>query len=253
MQPLSYELIGASYQTVRFTLPPGQTVIGEAGSMMFMDDGIAFECRTGDGSLHQEPQGMFGGMFGQMKNMGKRKLGGESLFNTWFTNTSGKPAVMCVAAPKLGTIVPVKLNDLPSRIIFAQSGAFLCSAMGVKFEVQMVKNIGVGVFGGEGFILQKMTAEQGSSGELFMHGGGTIIRKDLKNEQITIEAGSLMAFTAGIDYDIGFPGFANGFFGGSLFMAKLGGTGSVWVQSCADCKLIDKIIARIPQKQKEQN
>jgi len=255
--PLKYELLGASYQTLRFTLAPGQTLIGESGAMMFMSNDISYECRMGDGTKEKETKSddnsMMGGlnqMFGMMKNMAKRVMSNESLFNTWFTNNSAKPARMALAGPKMGTIVAVQLNDLPQGQIIAQSGAFLASAMGVKFTIEMVQHFGAGFFGGEGFILQRMIAQPGSTGEFFMHGGGTIIKKDLKKEKLTLEAGSLMAFTNGITYNIGFPGFGTAVFGGGgLFMATLEGTGSVWIQSTADVKIIDVVVMAIPQKQ----
>lgn len=249
---LKHEIIGGQLQAIRFELQPGQTLIGEAGCMLFIDDGITFESRLGDGSImqQQQNQGFFGGMMQGAMNMAKRVISNETLFNTWFTNSTGVPRAMAVAAPMMGTMFHIKLHDLPQSTILAQSGAFVCSAPGVRFTIALVKKFGAGFFGGEGFILQKLQAEAGTTGELWLHGGGTIIRKELNNEELTLEPGCLMAFTDGIDYDIGFPGFGNAMLSGNVFMAKLRGTGSVWIQSTPSSKIIDLIIAQIPQESK---
>eukprot|EP00928_Gymnodinium_smaydae_P089285 TRINITY_DN73275_c0_g1_i1.p1 TRINITY_DN73275_c0_g1~~TRINITY_DN73275_c0_g1_i1.p1 ORF type:complete len:251 (+),score=48.80 TRINITY_DN73275_c0_g1_i1:58-810(+) len=242
---LQYEVLGGNLQSIRFVLQPGQVLIGEAGCMLFIDKGIGFECRMSDGSrMHQDDS-----WWGMFKQGFKRIISSESLFYTYFTNTDRVPRSMAVAAPMMGTMIPVDLHQLPQSTILAQSGAFLCAAQGVRFSIELVKNFGTGLFGGEGFILQSFVAEPQSSGQVFLHGGGTIVRKELKNEELTLEAGSLMAFTRGIDYDIGFPGFGNAFLGGSgLFLAKLRGTGSVWVQSTPCQKMIDLIVSKIPTK-----
>eukprot|EP00930_Biecheleria_cincta_P025577 TRINITY_DN18195_c0_g1_i3.p1 TRINITY_DN18195_c0_g1~~TRINITY_DN18195_c0_g1_i3.p1 ORF type:complete len:203 (-),score=34.42 TRINITY_DN18195_c0_g1_i3:37-645(-) len=198
----------------------------------------------GNGSLKQDDQS-FWSMF---KTGLSRIVSDESLFYTWFTNRTGMNRMLMIAAPKMGTIVPVNLHELPESTIIAQPGAFLCSSVGVVFTVELVKNFGTGFFGGEGFILQRLRAEQGSAGQLFMHGGGTIKRKDLNNETLTVDTGCLMAFTLGIDYDIAQPGFRNAFIGGQLFVTILKGTGSVWLQSTPENKMIGKIIAAVPQK-----
>merc|ERR1712232_239627 len=120
-----------------------------------------------------------------------------------------------------GTIVSVNLRELPQRTIIAQSGTFLCSSAGVRFSIELVKKFGAGIFGGEGFILQRLVAESGSEGQVFIHGGGTIVRKELENETLTLDTGCLMAFTLGIDYDIAQPGLQNAIIGGQLFVTKL--------------------------------
>mmetsp|Transcript_89886 Transcript_89886/g.192769 ORF Transcript_89886/g.192769 Transcript_89886/m.192769 type:complete len:197 (+) Transcript_89886:3-593(+) len=188
------------------------------------------------------------GWWSAMKAGFQRVISNESLFYTWFTNNTGVPRVIMLAAPKMGTIIPISLKELPQNTIIAQSGAFLCSSAGVTLSVEIVKKFGAGIFGGEGFILQRLVAENGSAGQLFIHGGGTIVRKELKNETLTIDTGCLMAFTLGIDYDIAQPGLANAFIGGQFFVTKLSGTGSVWLQSTPDNKMIDKIIAAVPKK-----
>mmetsp|Transcript_16862 Transcript_16862/g.22698 ORF Transcript_16862/g.22698 Transcript_16862/m.22698 type:complete len:247 (-) Transcript_16862:115-855(-) len=241
---LQYEILGSNLQAIQFTLQPQQTVIGEGGSMMCMDDGMSFECRLGNGSTMPQEQGWWSAM----KAGFQRVVSNESLFYTWFTNNTGAPRVLMLAAPKMGTIIHLNLRDFPEGTLIAQSGAFLCSSPGVRFSVELVKKFGAGLFGGEGFILQRLAAESGSAGELFIHGGGTIVRKELNNETLTIETGCLMAFTLGIEYDIAQPGFRNAIIGGNLFVTTLRGTGSVWLQSTPDSKMIDLIIAAVPRK-----
>lgn len=244
-----YEILGGNLQAIRFTLHPRQVLIGEAGSMMFMDDGINFECRMGNGSVMPQQQGWWA----SMKAGFQRVISNESLFFTWFTNNTGVPRTIGIAAPKMGTICAVNLHELPQSTVIAQSGAFLCSSAGVTFSIELVKKFGTGLFGGEGFILQRLVAEAGSPGQLFFHGGGTIVRKELKGETITVDTGCLMAFSCGIDYDIAQPGFANAILGGELFVTKLSGTGSVWLQSSPSNRMIDQIIAAVPKKEENKS
>merc|ERR1712194_542175 len=178
----------------------------------------------------------------------QRVISDESLFYTWFTNNTGVPRAISIAAPKMGTMIPIQLHGLPGSTIIAQAGSFVCSAVGVRFSIELVKKFGVGLFGGEGFILERIVAEQGSSGELFIHGGGTIVKKELQNSSLSLDTGCLMAFTQGLEYDIAQPGLANAFIGGQFFVTKIRGTGSVWIQSTPSNKMIDKIIAAVPQK-----
>lgn len=240
---LKYEKLGQGLQVLRFMLDPGQTLVGEAGCLLAMDDGISFESRMGDGSLYQMQDV---GFMGMLKMAAKRVFTNESLFVTWFTNASQHPRMLTVAAPTMGTIVPVDLHKLPNSTIHAQGGAFLCSTLGVQFQIEMVKKFSTGMFAREGFILQKLIAEQGSPGQLFIHGGGTIIKKHLENEMLTLEPGCLMAFTDGIEFDIGFPGWKSAALTGNIFMSVLKGTGDVWVQSTPSSKMIDLIVARVP-------
>lgn len=246
---VQYEVIGGNMQGIRFTLRPGETLIGEAGCMLFMDEGIEFECRSSNGSVMQQDNSWWGAI----KAGVKRVVTNESLFYTWFTNRSNVPRVMAVAAPTMGTFVTLDLHQLPEKTVFAQAGSFVCSSPGVVFSIELVKNFGAGMFGREGFILQRMHAEPNSTGHLFLHGGGTIVRKELQNEELTVDAGCLMAFTPGIDYDIGFPGLGNAVISGKLFMAKLRGTGSVWIQSTPRNKVIDLIVAAVPEQSEGNN
>merc|ERR1719436_1854363 len=200
--------------------------------------------RMNDGSVVQQDSSLWG-MF---KAGARRVLTNESLFLTWFTNNASVPRYMGVAAPSMGTIVPIALHDLPGSTIFAQARAFICSSKGVHLTIAFTKTFGAGLFGGEGFILQQLTADQEDPGELFIHGGGTIVKKDLNNEELALDPGSLMAFTNGIQYDFEQPGWANAFIGGQFFLAKLKGTGSVWIQSTPTNKIIDLIVAKVPQK-----
>lgn len=247
-QPLQAEIRpqDGALQCIRFTLEKGQVLIGESGSMMFMDDGISFECRLGDGSLFQDQQNSSGGWFGMMKTAFRRVMTNESMFFTWFTNQTSTPRVMAVAAPHMGTIVPVNLHELPRSTIIAQGGAFLCSSLGVRLTIELVKKFGTGFFGGEGFLLQRLQAEQNSAGQLWMHGNGLIKELEINNEELTLDAGCLMAFTEGINYEVGLGGWGNALKGGQVFLAKLQGTGKVWVQSMPFNKYADRIIDAIP-------
>jgi len=240
-----YEMLGDSLQAIKFQLQPGQTLIGEAGCLLYMEDGIFFESRMGDGSQYMQ-QAQNQGIWGMIKMAAKRIFTNESLFVTWFINQGGVPRTLTVAAPMMGTIVPVNLHQYPESTILAQAGAFLCASIGVGFSIELVKSFGSGLFGGEGFILQRLKGDQGSPGQLFMHGGGTIIKKELQNEELTLDPGCLMAMTLGIDYDIGWQGGKNALLSGNIFMTKLRGTGTVWVQSTPNVKIIDAIIAKIP-------
>eukprot|EP00420_Gonyaulax_spinifera_P009502 CAMPEP_0197933322 /NCGR_PEP_ID=MMETSP1439-20131203/109964_1 /TAXON_ID=66791 /ORGANISM="Gonyaulax spinifera, Strain CCMP409" /LENGTH=262 /DNA_ID=CAMNT_0043556141 /DNA_START=74 /DNA_END=862 /DNA_ORIENTATION=- len=247
-QPLEFEILGGNLQAIRFTLRKGQVVIGEAGSMLFMDDGISFECKLGDGSpANPQSQNSSGGWFKMIKTAFQRILTNESIFFTWFTNTASVPRVLAVAAPRIGTIIQVNLHELPQSTILAQGGAFLCSSAGVKLQVELVRKFGAGFFGGEGFLLQRLSSAEGYPGQLFIHAGGYITRLEIKNEELTVDCGCLMAFTLGIDYEVGVAGLKNAFVGGEMFTAKLRGTGSVWVQSLPFSKYADRIINSIPK------
>mmetsp|Transcript_93852 Transcript_93852/g.148259 ORF Transcript_93852/g.148259 Transcript_93852/m.148259 type:complete len:251 (+) Transcript_93852:53-805(+) len=248
---LQYELIGANLQALKFTLRPGQKLIAEAGAMMYMDDNpsLTWEPRLGNGSTLKEDQGWWSAFkagFG-------RVLSDESLFFTWFTNNTSVPRVLAIAAPMMGTIVPVNMNQLRNRTVICQPGAFLCCSEGVVFRIELVKKLTTGFFAGEGFILQRMTAQSGD-GQFFMHGGGQIVRKDLRNETLTLDPGCMMAYEDGINFSLGpWQGMKSSVFAGQWFVATVSGTGSVWVQSTPESKMIDKIIAAVPQKQKQNN
>jgi len=243
---LDYTVHGGNLQAVRFVLQPGQAMIGEAGCMLFLDPDITFESRLGNGSTVPQNDSWWNAF---KTGMG-RLATNESLFFTWFINSSSVPRAMGVAAPTMGTVIPLKLHDYPESTIVAQSGAFLCSSPGVVFTIEFTKSIGAGFFAGEGFVLQKMVAEANSAGSLFLHGGGTIVEKKLNNEEMEIDAGCLMAFTKGVSYDWKHTGWSNTFKGGDAFFVTLNGTGSVWVQSTPSSKTIDLIVSAVPEDKK---
>ena len=227
---LDYEILGASAQSVEIILDPGETVIAEAGAMNYMTEGVRFETRMGDGSE--------GGMLGKLWGMGKRMLTGESLFMTHFSNQGRGQARVAFAAPYPGTVVPVDLSQVGGRLI-CQKDSFLCAAHGTQIGISFNKRIGAGFFGGEGFILQKLTGD----GLAFLHAGGTVIRKELRNETLRLDTGCLVGFTDGIDYDIGLAGgLRSMLFGGEgILLATLKGTGSVWIQSLPFSRLAERV------------
>lgn len=229
---IDYEIIGESIQMVEVELDPQETVIAEAGSMNYMEDGISFETKMGDGS---EPDA---GFMGKLVSMGKRAITGESLFMTHFTNIGSGKKHVTFAAPYPGTIIPVDLTDFGGQLL-CQKDAFLCAAMGTKVGIAFNKKIGTGLFGGEGFILQKLEGD----GMAFIHAGGTIVRKELKGEKLLVDTGCLVAFTSGVDYNIERAGNLKSMvFGGEgLFLATLQGTGTVWLQSMPFARLAQRI------------
>jgi uncharacterized protein (TIGR00266 family) len=229
---IDYEIIGESIQMVEIELDPRETVIAEAGAMNYMDDGISFETKMGDGS---EPEA---GFMGKLVSMGKRAITGESLFMTHFTNTGSGKKHVAFAAPYPGTILPISLAEFNGQLL-CQKDAFLCAALGTKVGIAFNKKIGTGLFGGEGFILQKLEGD----GMSFLHAGGTIVRKELKGEKILVDTGCLVAFTTGVDYSIERAGNLKSMvFGGEgLFLATLQGTGTVWLQSMPFARLAQRI------------
>ena len=229
---IDYQIIGDSIQMVEVELDPRETVIAEAGSMNYMEDGISFEAKLGDGS---EPDS---GFMGKLVSMGKRKITGESLFMTHFTNYGSGKKHIAFAAPYPGSIIPFDLSDFDGQLL-CQKDAFLCAAMGTKIGIAFNKNIGAGLFGGEGFILQKLMGD----GMAFIHAGGTIIKKELKGEKLLVDTGCLVAFTNGINYNIERAGNLKSMvFGGEgPFLATLEGTGTVWLQSMPFSRLADRI------------
>lgn len=229
---IDYKIIGNDLQLVEIELDPQETVIAEAGAMMYMDDGIAFETKLGDGS---EPSQ---GFMGKLLSAGARVLTGESLFMTHFTNRGFGKRKVAFAAPYPGSIVPFDLAALGGQVI-VQKDAFLCAAMGTKVTMTFNKKIGSGLVGGEGFILQKLEGD----GRAFVHAGGTLIERQLNNEKIRIDTGCVVAFQPGIDFSVESAGSLKSMvFGGEgLFLATLSGTGKVWLQSMPIRKLIQAI------------
>ena len=229
---VDYQIYGDDMQFVEIELDPGETVIAEAGAMMYLDDGIDFEAVMGDGS---EPDQ---GMFGKLKGAGKRAITGESLFMTHFTNQGGGKSRVSFAAPYPGKIIPVDLASLGGRLL-CQKDAFLCAAKGTKLGVAFNKKLGVGFFGGEGFILQDLQGD----GLVFIHAGGTVVERRLEGETLRVDTGCLVAFEPNVNYDIARAGkLKSQIFGGEgLFLATLRGTGRVWLQSLPFSRLADRI------------
>ncbi|HKP62343.1 MAG TPA: TIGR00266 family protein [Polyangiales bacterium] len=234
---VDYEIIGDDLQLVEVELDQGETVIAEAGSMTYMEDGIAFESKMGDGT--EPEQGFFGKLFGA----GKRMLTGESLFMTHFTNQASGKRRVAFAAPYPGQIIPVDLAAAGGELL-CQKDAFLAAALGTSISIAFTQKLGTGFFGGEGFILQRLQGD----GKAFIHAGGTIVKKQLNGQKLRLDTGCLVAFTPGIDYDIERAGnLKSMLFGGEgLFLATLQGTGTVWVQSMPFSRLADRIIANAP-------
>ena len=236
---IDFEILGDDMQFVEVELDPGETAVAEAGSMMFMDDDIQMQTIFGDGS--SESDGVMGKLFGA----GKRVLTGESLFMTAFTNQGGGKQRVAFAAPHPGRIVPLDLGSLGGEMI-CQKDAFLCAAKGVSVGIAFAKKLGVGFFGGEGFILQRL---QGN-GLAFVHAGGAIVEKQLAGTQrLKVDTGCIVAFEPSVQYDIQFVGgVKSAFFGGEgLFFATLSGPGRVWLQSLPFSRLADRIIASAPR------
>ncbi len=229
---LDYRIIGDDIQLVEIELDPMETVIAEAGSMMYMDNQIRFETKMGDGS---EPNQ---GLMGKLLSAGTRVLTGESLFVTHFTNHGSGKQRVAFAAPYPGKIIPIDLALLGGSLVVQKDG-FLCAAKGTKISITLNRRIGSGLVGGEGFILQKLLGD----GKAFMHAGGTVIERKLNNETLKIDTGCVVAYTPGIDFNIETSGSLRSMvFGGEgIFLATLRGTGTVWLQSMPIRKLIQAI------------
>lgn len=235
---IDYTIKGNDMQVVSISLDPGETVIAEAGAMNWMQQGISFETKMGDGSQPER------GLFGKLMDAGKRMISGESLFLTHFTNVGMGKKEVAFAAPYPGSIVAVDLAAEGGNFL-CQSSAFLCAAKGTSVTVQFSKRLGAGFFGGEGFILQKLRGD----GLAFLHAGGTIVKKELNNETLLVDTGCLVGFSEGMDYDIERAGnLKSMFFGGEgLFLATVSGTGTVYLQSMPFSRLANRIIQMVPR------
>lgn len=229
---VDFEIYGDDMQFVEIALDPQESVIAEAGAMMYLSEGITFETKMGDGS---EPNQ---GMWGKLKGAGKRALTGESIFMTHFTNSGGGYEKLAFAAPYPGKIIPVDLGEIGGRLI-CQKDAFLCAAMGTTVGIAFNKKIGTGLFGGEGFILQDLRGD----GKVFVHAGGTVVEKRLQGETLRVDTGCLVALEPTIEYSIERAGNLKSMvFGGEgLFLATLTGAGRVWLQSLPFSRLADRI------------
>ncbi len=235
---VDYKIIGDDMQMVQVELDPSETVIAEAGAMTYMEEGITFEAKMGDGS---EPDQ---GLFGKLLGAGKRVLTGESIFMTHFTNRGRGKQHVAFAAPYPGKIIPLDLSKVNGGEILCQKDAFLCAAHGTEIGIAFQRKLGTGFFGGEGFILQRMQGD----GLTFMHACGTIVERQLHGETLRVDTGCLVAFEPSVEYSIERAGnLKSMFFGGEgLFLATLRGTGRVWLQSLPFSRLADRIIASAP-------
>ena len=235
---IDYKIHGDDLQTVAIELDPNETVIAEAGSMNWMDGGISFEAKMGDGS---EVNSSF---MNKLFSVGKRVLTGESIFLTHFTNIGSGKKEVAFAAPYPGSIIPIDLKEVNGEIL-CQKDAFLCAAMGTNVSIAFNKRIGAGFFGGEGFILQKLRG----NGLAFLHAGGTVVKKKLNNETLLIDTGCIVAFTNTLEYNIEKAGnLKSMIFGGEgLFLATVKGTGTVYLQSLPFSRMADRILQNAPK------
>ena len=233
---IDYEIFGDDMQFVEVTLDPGEVVVAEAGAMMYMTSGIEMETVFGDPSKQQ-------GFLGKLLDAGKRVVTGESLFLTTFGATGTRREQVAFAAPYPGKIIPLHLGELGGELI-CQKDAFLCAARGVQIGIAFQRKILTGLFGGEGFILQRLTGD----GIAFAHAGGTIQRRELtRGETLRLDTGCLVAMQPSVDYDIqAVRGIKNAVFGGEgLFLATLQGPGTVWIQSLPFTRFAGRVLANI--------
>ena len=239
MHVIDYHIHGDDLQFVEIELDPGEATVAEAGGMMYMDEGIAMETIFGDGSTQNS------GLMGALLGAGKRLLTGESLFMTVFQNQAAGKKKVAFGAPYPGKIVPVNLRELGGELI-AQKDSFLCAAKGVSISIAFQKRLGVGLFGGEGFIMQRLTGD----GLAFVHAGGTLLERTLApGETLRVDTGCIVAFQPTVDYDIQLVGgIKTALFGGEgLFFATLRGPGKIWLQSLPFSRLAGRIVAAAPQ------
>ncbi len=229
---IDYKIIGDDIQLVEIELDPSETVIAEAGAMLYMEEGIAFETKLGDGSTPNQ------GFMNKLFSAGSRLLTGESIFMTHFTNQGLGKRKVSFAAPYPGKIIPINLNESGNEIIVQKDG-FLCAAKGTKVSLHFNKRLGAALVGGEGFILQKLNGD----GKAFIHAGGTVIEKTLNNETLRVDTGCVVAFEPQINFSVESSGSLKSMvFGGEgLFLATLQGTGKVWLQSMPLRKLIQRL------------
>ncbi|PRY78802.1 uncharacterized protein (TIGR00266 family) [Yoonia maritima] len=231
---VDYEIFGDDMQIVEVELDPQETVIAEAGAMNYMEDGIGFESKMGDGTTPSS------GMMGALLNVGKRVLTGESIFLTHFSNNRQGKKRVAFAAPYPGKIIPVDMSKVGGELI-CQKDAFLCAAFGTSTDIAFQKRLGAGFFGGEGFILQRLRGD----GMAFIHVGGTVIKRELQaGEVLRVDTGCIAAFDAGVTYDIERAGNLKSMvFGGEgIFLATLRGPGTVYLQSLPFSRLADRIL-----------
>ncbi len=232
---IDYKIYGEEMQFVEVELDPTETAVAESGAFMMMEDGITMQTIFGDGSAQQAT-----GFLGKLMSAGKRLITGESLFMTAFTNEGQGKKKVSFAAPYSGKIIPLDLRLLGGKII-AQKDAFLCAAKGVSIGIEFQRKLGTGLFGGEGFIMQKIEGD----GMAFCHAGGYVTQRELRpGEVLKVDTGCVVAYTPTIDFDIEFvKGIKNFMFGGEgLFFARLKGPGTVWLQSLPISRLAGRIM-----------
>jgi uncharacterized protein (TIGR00266 family) len=243
---IDYRIFGEELQFVEIELDPSETAVAESGAFMMMDDGIQMQTIFGDGSR----QGSGGGILDKLMSAGKRLLVGESLFMTAFTNVGHGKKRVSFAAPYTGKIIAFDLQQLGGKII-AQKDAFLVAAKGVSIGIEFQRRLGTGIFGGEGFIMEKIEGD----GMAFAHAGGYVIEKELgSGELLKVDTGCVVAYTQGIDFDIEFVrGIRNWMFGGEgLFFATLRGPGKVWLQSLPISRLAGRLMQYGTTNRKEE-
>lgn len=241
---IDYRIHGEEMQIVEIELDPQESAVAESGSFMMMDQEIKMETLFGDGSGAQQ------GFFGKLMSAGKRLITGESLFITAFTNVGQGKKRVSFAAPYPGKIIPMDLRLLGGKVI-CQKDAFLCAARGVNVGIEFQRKLGTGIFGGEGFIMQKLEGD----GLAFVHAGGYVIEKELQpGEVLKVDTGCVVAYTQQIDFDIEFVrGVKNMVFGGEgLFFAVLRGPGKVWLQSLPISRLASRVLAYGTGARKEE-
>ncbi|PWV53482.1 TIGR00266 family protein [Chitinophaga sp. S165] len=241
---IDYRIYGEEIQIVEIELDPQETAIAESGSFMMMDQEIQMQTMFGDGSQPNQ------GLLGKLMSAGKRILTGESLFMTAFTNAGHGKQKVSFAAPYPGKIIPMDLQQMGGKVI-CQKDAFLCAAKGVSIGIEWQRRLGTGIFGGEGFIMEKLEGD----GMAFVHAGGMVIEKQLQPGQVLkIDTGCVVAYTAGVHFDVEFvKGIKNMVFGGEgLFFATLRGPGKVWIQSLPISRMAARIVSYGTGKRKEE-
>ena len=239
---IDYQIFGAEMQFVEIELDPGESAVAEAGAMMFKDAQVQMETVFGDGSH----SGQGGSFVDKLLGAGKRVITGESLFTTLFSNAGSGKAKVAFASPYPGTIIPLRLNNYGGRLI-CQKDSFLCAARGVSIGIHFQRKILTALFGGEGFIMQKLEGD----GQIFVHAGGTVIERDLKpGERIDVDTGCVVAFTESVNFDVRpVGGIKSMLFGGEgVFLATLTGPGHVWLQSLPFSRMAGRMFAAAYQR-----
>jgi uncharacterized protein (TIGR00266 family) len=241
---IDYAIHGEEMQYVEIELDPTETAIAESGAFMMMEDGIEMQTIFGDGSKQQQ------GFLGKLMSAGKRLLTGESLFMTAFTNVGQGKKKVSFASPYPGKIITLDLLRMGGKMV-CQKDSFLCAAKGVAVGIEFQRKLGTGLFGGEGFIMQKLEGD----GLAFVHAGGHVTEKELlPGELLKVDTGCIVAFSQTVNYDIQFVGgIKNTIFGGEgLFFATLRGPGKVWIQTLPISRLAGRILAYATYKRKEE-